>query len=201
MNKPRKLPTGVRKKQLLDAARKILNLKGYSPTRISDIVKEAGVSQGTFYLYFSAKEDVIIELGRELISEAMKEIHASCNPEEETMEVTLKGVISAYYRTCLKYNDVIIVFAHANTGSGENRLKWIEIFEPLNDFSTHLVSIWRRRGDIDAGVDDKLVSWLLNDTISGGMDRFLGQAGARVSQDYEDQVVTWTLAALKGYRP
>lgn len=200
MDKRRKLPTGVRKKQLLNAARKILTQKGYSLARISDIVKEAGVSQGTFYLYFSGKEDVVIELGRELIDKAMHEISATCDPENEAMEVTLKGVISAYYRTCLQYEDVIIS-ADAGGSSGLNPLKWNEVYDPLNKYATRLISIWRSRGDIDAGVDDVLASWLLIDTINGSMTRLLGRSGARVSQDYENQVGAWTLAALKGYRP
>ena len=35
-----------------EEVRKVLREKGYDSTTVSDIVKEAGVAQGTFYLYF-----------------------------------------------------------------------------------------------------------------------------------------------------
>ena len=38
----------IRKEQILGAARRILREKGYDNSTISDIVKEAGVAQGTF---------------------------------------------------------------------------------------------------------------------------------------------------------
>ncbi|OEH92588.1 TetR/AcrR family transcriptional regulator [Bacillus solimangrovi] len=47
---------------LLDAALSIFHEKGYHLTRVSDIVKQAGVSQGTFYLYFKSKEEIYAKL-------------------------------------------------------------------------------------------------------------------------------------------
>ncbi len=45
------------KDKLFRAAVKIFSEKGFWKTKISDIVKEAGVAQGTFYLYFKSKND------------------------------------------------------------------------------------------------------------------------------------------------
>ena len=39
--------------------------KGYPATTISDIVRDAGVTQGTFYLYFENKADIFSALLRE----------------------------------------------------------------------------------------------------------------------------------------
>ncbi len=50
------------KEKLLQAAKLSFSEKGYWKTKISDIVKEAGVSQGTFYIYFKSKEDIFKEL-------------------------------------------------------------------------------------------------------------------------------------------
>ena len=46
------------KDYLLNAAVRKFHQKGYQKTRISDIVSEAGVAQGTFYLYFKSKEEI-----------------------------------------------------------------------------------------------------------------------------------------------
>lgn len=43
---------------LLSAARTVFERDGYIDARVSDIVKEAGVSHGTFYTYFPSKKEV-----------------------------------------------------------------------------------------------------------------------------------------------
>jgi AcrR family transcriptional regulator len=47
---------------LLAAAVEVFAAKGYTATRVSDIVKQAGVAQGTFYLYFKGKQAIFEEL-------------------------------------------------------------------------------------------------------------------------------------------
>ncbi|EPY13327.1 DNA-binding transcriptional regulator, AcrR family [Paenibacillus sp. cl6col] len=51
-----------RRQQLMNAALYLFASKGYHCTKISDVVKTAGVSQGTFYWYFHSKEQIILEL-------------------------------------------------------------------------------------------------------------------------------------------
>ena len=52
MNKKQK------KESLLNTAFSLFTSKGFQNTSISDIVKEAGVAKGTFYLYFTDKYDI-----------------------------------------------------------------------------------------------------------------------------------------------
>jgi AcrR family transcriptional regulator len=49
-------------KRLLSAAEREMYRRGYSSTTIDDIADAAGATRGTFYLHFSGKADVIIEL-------------------------------------------------------------------------------------------------------------------------------------------
>jgi len=51
-----------RREQLLDAALAVFSAEGYSAAKVSDIVGRAGVAQGTFYLYFSSKQEVMLAL-------------------------------------------------------------------------------------------------------------------------------------------
>jgi AcrR family transcriptional regulator len=53
--------TGM-KRRLLDAAEIVINDKGYQGARVSDIVGQAGVAQGSFYLHFDNKKAVYLEL-------------------------------------------------------------------------------------------------------------------------------------------
>jgi AcrR family transcriptional regulator len=51
-----------RRQEILDAALRCFSRDGFHNTTTGDIVRESGVSQGTLYLYFATKEDVIVAL-------------------------------------------------------------------------------------------------------------------------------------------
>ena len=58
-----KTKRGERTRQkILDAAQREIGRKGFADASISTITAEAAVGQGTFYLYFRSKEDVLREL-------------------------------------------------------------------------------------------------------------------------------------------
>jgi AcrR family transcriptional regulator len=58
-----KTKRGERTRQkILDAAEREIGRKGFAEASISTITAEADVGQGTFYLYFRSKEDVLREL-------------------------------------------------------------------------------------------------------------------------------------------
>lgn len=60
-------PRGQQTRQnLLEAAEIIFSQKGYERASISAITKQAGVAQGTFYVYFADKQAIFVELVQEL---------------------------------------------------------------------------------------------------------------------------------------
>jgi AcrR family transcriptional regulator len=52
----------TRRQQILDAALRCFSRDGFHNTTTADIVRESGVSQGTLYLYFATKDDIIVAL-------------------------------------------------------------------------------------------------------------------------------------------
>jgi AcrR family transcriptional regulator len=56
-------------RKLLDAAMVAIDRRGYHATRVNDIVEIAKTSHGTFYLYFSNKEDLLRALVAEVTGE------------------------------------------------------------------------------------------------------------------------------------
>lgn len=59
-------PTTERGRQsrhrILEAAERVFGEKGYFPASITEITREAGVAQGTFYVHFKSKREVFNEL-------------------------------------------------------------------------------------------------------------------------------------------
>jgi AcrR family transcriptional regulator len=51
-----------RRRQLLLAARRVFSERGYHATTVEEITREAGVAKGTFYLYFTEKREIFVDL-------------------------------------------------------------------------------------------------------------------------------------------
>jgi AcrR family transcriptional regulator len=56
---PRSLDPAERRARLVSAAASTFAKRGVANTPVSEIVKAAGVAQGTFYLYFTSKDDIV----------------------------------------------------------------------------------------------------------------------------------------------
>ena len=61
---------------LLNAARALIAAKGLSGASVRDIAEAAGYTQGAFYSNFSRKEDILIELLRRHMGDALAELEA-----------------------------------------------------------------------------------------------------------------------------
>ena len=57
---------GVRtKRQLYQCAMKLFRERGFDRVSVDEIVREAGMAKGTFYIYFTTKSDIILEMLRQ----------------------------------------------------------------------------------------------------------------------------------------
>ncbi len=61
--------------RILDAAVRVFAQKGFFKARISDIAKGAGVADGTVYLYFKNKDDILIQVFEVNLDRILKELH------------------------------------------------------------------------------------------------------------------------------
>jgi TetR/AcrR family fatty acid metabolism transcriptional regulator len=54
--------SGEKRQRILDAAVRVFARKGFYATRVSEVAKAAGVADGTIYLYFKSKDELIVSL-------------------------------------------------------------------------------------------------------------------------------------------
>ena len=57
----------MRRKQILDAAKRVFHNKGFSTTTVEDICQEAELSPAALYLYFKNKDDLYASLNLQLL--------------------------------------------------------------------------------------------------------------------------------------
>jgi AcrR family transcriptional regulator len=66
VRKPRTARGEATRQRLMDAAEELFGRSGFHATSVTDITRQAGVAQGTFYLYFESKDEVFRVLVRDL---------------------------------------------------------------------------------------------------------------------------------------
>ena len=71
---PRPDVSEERKDQILDAATDVFAQKGFSETRMDDIVKKSGLSKGTLYWYFKSKDEIILSIFERMFSREFQEL-------------------------------------------------------------------------------------------------------------------------------
>ncbi|ULL14403.1 TetR/AcrR family transcriptional regulator [Paenibacillus sp. H1-7] len=89
-----------KKLNMIEAALKLFEEQGYHQTKVSDIVREAGVAQGTFYLYFQNKEDMFRSIASaclDEISAALKHNHEHMCENNEVYYWMIHRALTVYY--------------------------------------------------------------------------------------------------------
>lgn len=95
-----KLGRAANKKQemenrIYEAGMELFQEKGFSGTTLMEICHLAGVSKGTFFNYFSSKEDIIAKFGRnqiKVLSSFAEELPSTMSTKEKIIAVLLEDI-------------------------------------------------------------------------------------------------------------
>ena len=135
----------VRRAQLLRAARKVFRAKGYDGASVSEIVREAGVAQGTFYLYFPSKRDAAVSL-RDGLMETMARAVANAVKSRTSFEDRLESLIAAGFKVARKNADL---FRLAFIGADETHPEMHSESQEHTSFLRAITGLFRDA--VDAG--------------------------------------------------
>jgi AcrR family transcriptional regulator len=120
--RPRTKPPAERRDELMNAAQRLFLANGVGPTTIEQITAGADVAKGTFYLYFSSKDDVLAALGERFSAQLVAKLEAAIAKQRPT---DWSGKLAAWARTAVsEYLDSMrlhdIVFREPNPNVHED---------------------------------------------------------------------------------
>lgn len=96
------VPKAERRQQILTAARDTFAKRGYHQTTIDDIVAQAGVARGTFYLYFEDKRAVFSDLIDRFAQQlTMAIVHIATDEKSRSVAEQVRDNIRGIIGTCL----------------------------------------------------------------------------------------------------
>jgi TetR/AcrR family fatty acid metabolism transcriptional regulator len=147
-----------KRSRILAAAVKVFARKGYFAAKVSEIARRATVADGTIYLYFRNKEDILVSLFDEImaehITEARREVDAARGPAHK-----LRALAERHLRLLGNNRDLAVVFQvelRQSTKFMERfAASWLQDYFALLD---HAVEEGQRDGSLRPELPRKLVT-------------------------------------------
>jgi AcrR family transcriptional regulator len=149
-----------RRNDVLAAARRVFEEKGFLDTRVADIVQAADVAQGTFYTYFDSKETVFAEVAKQVIEKMMEDLHADHVVDVEPVQrirLAMTRFIEAF-----RPNAVMIgLIEQVGTFTPEMRRLRLALRESFVDRSARGIRRMQADGAADPGIDPVMAAEVL----------------------------------------
>ena len=83
--------------QIIDAAIRVFARNGYYNSRVSDIAREAGIAAGTIYLYFKTKDEILVTLFREKMTEWVALVRDAIAGEADPLE-KIRRIVALHFK-------------------------------------------------------------------------------------------------------
>lgn len=107
--------------KIIVSATKVFAKKGFFNARISDIAKEAKVADGTIYLYFNNKFDILISVLEEEIGKIIEQIKKAI--EQETDPEKMLTIFIEKHLSAMKHNKNLAEVIHIELRQSDRLVK------------------------------------------------------------------------------
>ncbi len=149
-----------KKQAIFISARNLFYLKGFKDTNVSEIAKNAGIGVGTFYNYYSSKEELFMKI---LYEEDMKLKHSMferIDPDDDLITVNTK--LMTQYINNVNSNRILGEWYNKELISKLERYFYQQNGAQKYDDFMHtdiarLIKKWKSEGKIRDDIDDDLV--------------------------------------------
>lgn len=95
-----------KRERILDGALKAFARKGFYNTKVSEIAAEAGVADGTIYLYFKNKDDLLISLFEDRMEWVIDRLSSELELVGPGVEVRLRRAIELHFQLAVEQPDL-----------------------------------------------------------------------------------------------
>jgi TetR/AcrR family fatty acid metabolism transcriptional regulator len=151
--------------RILEAAVKVFAAKGFSTATVAQIAREAGVADGTIYLYFKNKEDILVQFyqykARQIFERFREEVR-----KPGTAEDKLRRLIYSHLMEFQNDPNMAIVYqaeTHQNIRMGNKHIK--EMSQLYRDIITEIVELGQTEDTIRRDLNLGLVKRFINGAI------------------------------------
>jgi len=152
---------GDKRERIMRAAERVFARHGFYNAKVAEIARQAGVADGTIYLYFKSKDDLLISLFETRMEEVNRELEKAMRPVASATEK-----LQAFLRTYMQLVHDSPHLAEVLTVELRQSSKFMKEyanprFGDLLRLIAQVISEGQQRGELRADVPAPLVARML----------------------------------------
>ncbi|MEB2302155.1 TetR family transcriptional regulator [Lysinibacillus xylanilyticus] len=135
-----------KEEKIIQAAIEVFREKGIEKTKVSDIVKTAGIAQGTFYLYFPSRLSVMPAIAKVMVEKIIAAINDGISIQEPFAK-QLEKLVDIVFSLTEEYRDVFALI-YAGITQTEHMKEWENIYAPYYEWMNNFLYEAQQEGTI-----------------------------------------------------
>lgn len=152
-------------KQIVDAAVIVIAENGYHQAQVSKIAKQAGVADGTIYLYFKNKEDILISVFREKMGLFVEKLEEAVAGKDTAVEKLLIMVENHFKILSDDHHLAIVTQLELRQSNKELRMKINMVLKEYLNLLDAILRSGKEKGEFSQDLDIRLARQMIFGTI------------------------------------
>jgi TetR/AcrR family fatty acid metabolism transcriptional regulator len=155
--------------RILEAAVKVFAQQGFHQSTVSQIAKEAGVADGTIYLYFKNKNDILVNFFSYKTKLVFDRFREEVDKAESSLD-KLRNLIRRHLTEFQRDRDMAVVYqveTHQNSRLAEKQIR--EMSKMYQDIISEIVEL----GQAEGKIRKNLYVGLVKRFVLGGVDEVI----------------------------
>ncbi len=152
-------------KQIIDAAVIVIAENGYHQAQVSKIAKQASVADGTIYLYFKNKEDILISVFTEKMGVFVENLKQIIKDESTACEKLLKMIDNHFRVLATDHHLAIVTQLELRQSNKDIRLKINDVLKEYLVLLDHILIEGLENGEFNKDLDIRLARHMVFGTI------------------------------------
>jgi TetR/AcrR family fatty acid metabolism transcriptional regulator len=154
---------------ILEAAVKVFSRQGFYQSTVAQIAKEAGVADGTIYLYFKNKDDILVQFFSYRTKQVFDRFRAEVKKADNGLD-KLRNLIRRHLTEFQRDRDMAVVYqveTHQNSRLAESQIREMSVM--YQDLVSEIIET----GQQDGSIRKDLYVGLVKRFILGAVDEVI----------------------------
>lgn len=152
-------------KQIIDAAVIVIAENGYHQAQVSKIAKQAGVADGTIYLYFKNKEDILISVFQEKMGVFVSELEKIIAKDESAADKLGMMINSHFSLLASDLHLAIVTQLELRQSNHDIRMKINNVLRGYLKLMDRILVSGMESGEFDQNMDIRLARQMVFGTM------------------------------------
>jgi AcrR family transcriptional regulator len=186
-----------KKTAIFNCAKELFATKGYKDTNVADITKMAGIAVGSFYKYYSSKDQLFMELYLSENEQLKRNLMETVNPDDDPVKF-MKEILTLNFQGMIA-NPILKEWYNRDLFSKlEKNFYEQEGFKSISEFmnrgAIELIKKWKADGKLREDLNDELIMAIINSTFY--IDFHKKEIGIQYFPQVLDYIVEFVMKGL-----